>query len=109
MQKMREGDEMSLGELLHMSSEIDRLEAERNALQSKVTDLEAKVKAYEAALEFYANPDNWVTNSGKIMVTPIWTDDHENVSSPIQVNRYAGGKRARQALKEQAGEDQSDE
>ncbi len=47
------------------------------------------------ALKFYADSYNWTSNSGKIGVTPIWTEDHEHDTS---TSRMYGGKRARSTL-----------
>ena len=46
------------------------------------------------ALEFYAESSNWVSNSGKVGVTPIWTCD----MYPLDENKGAGGKKSREAL-----------
>lgn len=61
----------------------------------KVKELDAKLKEAEGVIEFYADRDNWVTNSGKVMVTLIWTDDHDG-----EMPRWAGGKRARAYLRD---------
>ncbi len=42
--------------------------------RSEVEDLKARIALLEGALGFYADPRNWTSPSGKIMVTPIWRD-----------------------------------
>jgi len=48
------------------------------------------------ALEFYAEKSNWVSRSGKIGVCPIDTLDRDSYSPEYP---WAGGKRAREALR----------
>jgi len=55
------------------------------------------IEELKKALEYYAAPDTWSTNSGKIGITPI-NEDWENVPGSVDY-RMAGGKKARDALK----------
>jgi len=48
-----------------------------------IEELEKRLEICEKALEFYADPRNWTTPSGKIGITPIWRDQQtgENMGS----------------------------
>lgn len=47
----------------------------------------------KAALEFYADRSNWATNSGKIGITPIWTEDQERVGGVMKKSKKTYKKR----------------
>jgi len=54
-------------------------------------------------VEFYAESDNWTSNSGKVgygIGLAVHDTDFENVPNERTDMRWAGGKRARQCLKE---------
>ena len=54
----------------------------------------AIVKELREALEFYADPYNWVSNSGKVGVGGVW-EDYGECNHP---RKNVNGERARQAL-----------
>ncbi len=61
-----------------------------------VLDLIREIRALRGALEFYAEKSNWVSRSGKIGICPVDTIDRESFGPEYP---WAGGKRAREALK----------
>jgi hypothetical protein len=95
----------------HGIADLQRLILERNEeiyhLRLLAQDLLAKsgarwalaesdvVRELVSALEFYANKHNWASRSGKIGVTPIWTEDQELAEGHTT---SVGGKSAREAL-----------
>lgn len=66
------------------------------------TDVEKLIDIIEDAMkviDFYGDPLTYVSNSGKIGITPIYTNDCENIKGTSGTDRFCGGKRARDLLK----------
>lgn len=91
---------------------VSRLEARIEELAEKLSWKEAhcqghvvtmlkqseNIGALRNALEFYAEPLTWVSNSGKVGIMPIDTVDRENIPGSSGSPRWVGGKKARETL-----------
>lgn len=78
---------------------IDDADFIATANPQTILSLIAQVRRYRKALEFYAEPFTWVSNSGKVGINPI-DFDGENIPGTAGAHRFCSGRKARNALKE---------
>lgn len=71
------------------------MEVEIESISKLIELLEEAVKV----IDFYGDPLTYVSNSGKVGITPIYTNDCEDIKGTTGAFRFCGGKRAREFLK----------